>query len=92
MKDNAKSKNYYSLYLRPMRDDDIREYIESLCEYKGDRSDIVRELVRDGIKYRSLQNKDVKSQTIPTEVVNKKIELKKVEVSDDDLENRLDDF
>ena len=79
------------IYLSPTKDADLIAYIEPL-EKKYSFSSIIKELARDGIRYRAapknLQNPVLLSNTSPP--VN--IELKRKEVTDEELENMLDDF
>lgn len=79
------------VYLSPTKDADLINYIEPL-EKKYSFSSIMKELARDGIKFRSapnnFQNPVILSNTSPP--VN--IELKRKEVTDEELENLLDDF
>lgn len=75
-----------TLYLSPTKDADINRYIKPLLE-NYDFSTVIKGLVRDGIQFRSTpqQNFSIQSHTSPQ--VN--IELKRKEVSDDDLEDRI---
>lgn len=83
-----------SLYLRPTKDKDLIDYITPLLT-DFDFSVIVRDLMRDGMKYRlqpvsaAIQTRTVTQSNTPdfSQVV-----LTKNEVSDSDLESRLDDF
>ena len=121
-KNRNKSKNRRTLYLRPNKDVDIIEFVSPLLEH-GDFSQIIRELVRDGIKFRQLgtsQNEDIslnsfdsrnviQSNTFQNEAAPPKsfgyrnviqsntpklerIELKRKELTDSELEDRLDGF
>lgn len=86
-----KLKKRNTLYLGE-RDKDIIDVVEPLLE-RYDFSSIIRELVRDGIKYR--QGGVLQSNTFPIapqeEVLQSNTPLiKKKEISDDELEDRLD--
>jgi hypothetical protein len=86
-----KLKKRNTLYLGE-RDKDIIDVVEPLLE-RYDFSSIIRELVRDGIKYR--QGVVLQSNTFPVapqeEVLQSNTHLiKKKEISDDELEERLD--
>jgi hypothetical protein len=90
------STNRRTLYLRPKKDQDILDYIEPLLEQE-EFAPVIRGLVRDGIKFRSgaprvetrIENKpSIQSNTpkLP------RIELKQKELTNSELENRLDNF
>lgn len=87
------STNRRTLYLRPGKDADILEYIEPLLE-KEEFAPVIRELVRDGIKFRTspppaIQNSaSTQSNTQPL----RHIELKAKELTNSELEDRLDNF
>jgi hypothetical protein len=84
-----------TLYLRPNKDTDIIKYIEPLLE-NDDFSSVIRSLVRDGIKFRTtgvptapvVYQAGLQSHPQPIE----KMPLKKKEVSEEELEDRLDNF
>jgi len=94
-----------TLYLSPIRDSDIISYVSPLL-YHYDFSQIIRDLVRDGIKYRKgeitkkTETVSIQSHTSPIIQESnttpkpslKHIKLEKVEVNDKDLEDRLDSF
>lgn len=84
------------LYLSEKKDKDILDYVEPMLDQYS-FSAIIRELIRDGIKYREeskqqsqpvAQNMVLQSNTPPLP----KIELKSKQVSKDEIENRLDSF
>jgi hypothetical protein len=84
--------NRRTLYLRPKRDQDIISYVEPLLE-KDDFAPVIRALIRDGIRYRSgaarIENKpSIQSNT--SKLAG--IELKQKELTNSELENRLDNF
>lgn len=88
-------KSYFTIYLRPKKDKDIVDYLKQIDE--GDRSREIRELIRKGINS-SVQNDITYSHRNITEsnrtdfssVIDfDDIEIKKSEVSDDELEDRL---
>lgn len=88
------------IYFSTHRDSDILSYIKPLLKDKS-FSSVIRELVRDGIKYREQQKKPPNSYQ-PTQVLQsntsdlssslEKIRLKEKEISKKDLETRLDSF
>jgi hypothetical protein len=81
-----------TLYLSPKKDTDIIEYIKPLIP-RSDFSTVIRELVRDGIKFRAGAVPAASQNVIQS--VNpslKRVELKKKELSDADLEDRLSKF
>jgi hypothetical protein len=88
-------KNRNALYLGE-RDKDIKEYISPLLNHY-DFSSIVRDLIRDGIKYRRgvftpppqnvLQSMNT-SEPLPLE----KIVLKEKELNLDDISDKLDNL
>lgn len=101
---STKGNKRKSLYLSGVRDKDILEYIEPLTNHY-DFSQVIRELVRDGIKYRrgasrinevntdTGTNKNVLQSVTPTSKPSlAHITLKKKEIKDEDLESRLDNF
>lgn len=81
------------IYLSPTKDTDILDYIGPL-EEKYSFSAIVKELMRDGIKFRTapnnFQNPVLQSNTSPK--VNIQLKHKEEEVNDDKLEDLLDNF
>jgi hypothetical protein len=86
------STNRRTLYLRPKKDQDILDYIQPLLE-KDEFAPVIRALVRDGIRFRSgaarIENKpSIQSNTpeLP------RIELKQKELTNSELEDRLDNF
>lgn len=84
--------NKRSLYISPTKDADIIEYIKPLL-VRYDFSSVIRELVRDGIRFRSapqIPQSNYVAQSHTSPLVN--IELKRKEISDDDLEDKLDSF
>ncbi|QZA70232.1 hypothetical protein 278BB001_81 [Bacillus phage 278BB001] len=98
----SKKNNRRTLYLSDRKDKDILDFIEPLVSDRYDFSFVIRELVRDGIKYRTaptpaaasapaqvVQHENV-IQSNPPELSN--IVLKKKELSDEDIEDRLDSF
>lgn len=88
----------HSIYLRKGKDRDLISYINGLLP-DHDFAEIVRDLMRDGIKYRK-QKVETDSYNKPTNSINPPItnsfspdiKLAKMEVSEDDLKGRLDDF
>lgn len=97
----SKKNNRRTLYLSDRKDKDILEYIEPLMDERYDFSFVIRELVRDGIKYRTCPTaapappaqvvpQENGIQSNPPELSN--IVLKKKELSDEDIEERLDSF
>lgn len=103
---STKGNKRKSLYLSGVRDKDILEYIEPLTNHY-DFSQVIRELVRDGIKYRrgasragevnintntNSNTNVIQSMTPTSEQSMGHIILKKKEVKDEDLESRLDNF
>lgn len=84
-----------SLYLRGRKDRDIIQYIESLMD-KHDFTDIVRDLLRDGIAYRNREQMNVlqSNQITHTETTESfdDIKLIKKEVSEDEIKERIDGF
>ncbi|AYJ74193.1 hypothetical protein BSP15_176 [Bacillus phage BSP15] len=96
----SKKNNRRTLYLSDRKDKDILEFIEPLMDDRYDFSFVIRELVRDGIKYRT---RPAVAPT-PTQVVPQEngiqsnppelsdVVLKKKELSDEDIEERLDSF
>ena len=86
--------NRRPLYLSPVKDQDILSYIEPLVDHYN-FSLVVRELIRDGIKYRTdvPESKNViQSNTSTKSPSLQHVELKKKEINDDDIESRLDNF
>ncbi|WCS69294.1 hypothetical protein Goe20_01770 [Bacillus phage vB_BsuM-Goe20] len=100
----SKKNNRRTLYLSDRKDKDILDYIQPLVGDRFDFSFVIRELVRDGIKYRSnpaaaaaptptapqavYQENSIQSNT--PDLSN--IALQKKELSDEDIEDRLDSF
>ncbi|APZ82633.1 hypothetical protein Goe24_01740 [Bacillus phage vB_BsuM-Goe24] len=98
----SKKNNRRTLYLSDRKDKDILDYIQPLVGDRFDFSFVIRELVRDGIKYRSnpvaaaaptapqavYQESSIQSNT--PDLSN--IALQKKELSDEDIEDRLDSF
>lgn len=92
-----------TLYIRPVKDDDILNYLKPLLE-REEFSLIVRELIRDGIKYRSLSYKPPAQpsgnyENLQNNVVIQsntpdfsEVKLEKTEVDRDELDKRLNDF
>ncbi|QIA28603.1 hypothetical protein [Phage f2b1] len=92
-----------TLYIRPTKDEDIMDYLKPLLE-REEFSLIVRELIRDGIKYRSLSyNPPTQPSASPVHFQNNtgiqsntpdfsEIKLEKKEVDPEELDKRLDDF
>lgn len=89
-----------SVYLRDKLDDDILNVIKPLLKHHS-FAHIMRELARDGIKYRSgegvvaVSHKVIQSpipeQPLPTAPL-KEIKLTKKEASNEDIADRLDNF
>lgn len=79
------------IYLSPTKDSDILDYIKPL-EENYSFSSIMKELARDGMRYRAapknLENLVSLCNTSPK--VN--IQLKRKEVTDEELEDRFDNF
>lgn len=93
------SSNRFTIYLRPKRDRDIIEYINSLEQ--GDRSNELRRLIRIGFNNKKYCHTNVgeyhtnviQSNTqIKLQNKLKEIEVAKVEISDAELDERLDNF
>lgn len=89
-----------TLYLRPQKDSDILTFIEPLLKMY-DFSHIIRELVRDGIKFRSSSREIVQQPNtfvpIRTDLQSNTpsfddIKLEKKQASLDDLNKALDEF
>ncbi len=85
-----------SVYFSDTKDKDLIEYLSPLVEHKN-FSQIIKELVRDGIKFRNNPNPQnvIQSNTITNNSFSnplQNIELKQKEVSDDDIESMLDSF
>lgn len=87
------------MYLRESLDDDILEVIKPLLKNHS-FAHVMRELARDGIRYRKGE-KGVVSHKIIQSVIPEQplpssplpdIQLKRKEVSNEDIESRLDDF
>ncbi|WCS69803.1 hypothetical protein Goe25_01750 [Bacillus phage vB_BsuM-Goe25] len=97
----SKKNNRRTLYLSDRKDKDILDYIQPLVGGRFDFSFVIRELVRDGIKYRS--NPAAAAPAAPQAVYQESsiqsntpdlsdIALQKKELSDEDIEDRLDSF
>lgn len=98
----SKKNNRRTLYLSDRKDKDILDFIEPLVSDRYDFSFVIRELVRDGIKYRTTSTSS--TAPAPAQVVHHEnviqsnppelsdIVLKKKELSDEDIEDRLDSF
>lgn len=82
-----------SVYFSESKDGDILAYIKPLLETL-DFSSIIRDLVRDGIRFRhNPVNSNVTQSMTPTETKPiEHVELKAKDVSNIDLEDRLDSF
>jgi hypothetical protein len=82
-----------SLYLSPERDSDIIQFIQPLISHY-DFSSVVRDLIRDGMKYRShsygMSEEKKVLQSMHSSIES--IPLGKKKVSDEDLSARLDNF
>lgn len=91
----SKVKGRRSLYLRERKDKDIINYVESMID-RHDFSDIVRDLMRDGIRFREGEQMNVlQSNTFthtPFTESFDDIKLEKKEVSEDDIKARMDGF
>lgn len=97
------TKNRRPIYLSENKDRDILDYISPKLK-KYSFSATIRELVRDGIKYRrslnnpkseqnEISNKNIiQSNTFCNNDELRDIELKTIEISNDEIESRLDDF
>lgn len=94
------SKNRHSVYLRKNRDSDLIDYINKMLE-RHSFSEILRSLMRDGIKYREVKHdntvriydtytrqEDVKRDVNPLSLDD--IKLGKIEMSEEELRNRFD--
>lgn len=90
-----------SVYLRDKLDDDILEVVIPLLKNHS-FAHVMRELARDGIRFRKgekevvpMSHKGIKSvipeQPLPSSPLQD-IQLKRKEVSNKDIENRLDGF
>jgi hypothetical protein len=79
------------IYLSPTKDSDILDYIKPL-EENYSFSSIMKELARDGIKYRAAPNnfQNLVSLSHTSPPVN--IQLKRKEVTDEELDDMLDNF
>jgi hypothetical protein len=81
-----------TLYLRPKKDQDIIEYVEPLLE-QDEFAPVIRALIRDGIRFRSgavrIENKPSTQSNTPKLAG---IELKQKELTNSELEDRLDNF
>ncbi|GAA5351254.1 hypothetical protein SP3_00056 [Bacillus phage fHSPT3] len=96
----SRKNNRRTLYLSDKKDQDILQYIDPLIGERYDFSFVIRELVRDGIKYRSspkaaspspqVVHQENGIQSNPKELP--KVELERKELSDKDIEDRLDSF
>jgi hypothetical protein len=86
-----------TVYLRPKKDDDIIQFIIPLLE-RSDFSTVIRDLVRDGIKFRTQGVATPVVTSTPQQVTQSntapmpKLKLEKVKLSKEELEKRLDDF
>jgi hypothetical protein len=78
-----------TLYLSEKKDGDIIEFIEPMI-VRYDFSTVIRELVRDGIKYRQGEARMVLQSNTPAPQLN--IKLKKREVDNDAFKDRMDNF
>lgn len=90
------SKGRRSLYLRVRKDSDLIQYINPLLN-NYDFSDIVRDLMRDGIRYRNKgEQTNVLRSNQFAQVGNKgtldDVQITKKEVNKDDLRERMDGF
>jgi hypothetical protein len=90
------STNRRTLYLRPKKDQDIMDYIKPLLE-KDEFAPVIRALVRDGIKFRSgaarVENRIENKPSIQSNTPKLAgIELKQKELTNSELEDRLDNF
>jgi len=95
--------NRYSLYIRPSKDSDILDYLKPLLE-REEFSLVVRSLIRDGIKYRSVEYKPLSQPSAsPQHFFNNTntqsntldfsdIKMEKKELDPEELDKRLDDF
>jgi hypothetical protein len=86
-----------TVYLRPKKDDDIIQYITPLLD-RSDFSTVIRDLVRDGILFRTQGIAAPIATSTPQQVIQSntqpmpKLKLEKVKLSKEELEKRLDDF
>ncbi|WP_226035632.1 hypothetical protein [Aquibacillus saliphilus] len=96
-----------TVYMSPSKDADLDNYIKQF-EKRLTFSHIIKELARDGIKYRKLQksgriveeyvrpesgyDKVIQSNTSKNEQDFSNVKLEKKEVKKEELENRLDEF
>lgn len=78
-----------TLYLSEVKDKDIMDSIKPLLE-RYDFSTVIRELVRDGIKYRRGEAQMVLQSSTSAPQLN--IKLVKREVDDEAFKNRMDSF
>ena len=88
-----------SVYLRETMDDDILEAIKPLLKNHS-FAHVMRELARDGLRYRAGTNKpvyekvtqsNIPEQPLPSSPLQD-IQLNRKEVSNKDIESRLDGF
>lgn len=77
------------IYFSLTKDSDILQYIGPL-EEKYSFSSIIKDLVRDGIRYRTGLKNTLVPQSNTSLPVN--IELKRKEIEDEDLDDLLDNF
>jgi hypothetical protein len=77
------------IYLSPTKDADILKYVGPL-EEKYSFSSIVKELMRDGIKFRARPTEKFVPLSHTSPPVN--IQLKRKEVTDEELDDMLDNF
>lgn len=87
------------MYLRESLDDDILEVIKPLLKNHS-FAHVMRELARDGIRFRRGEKEVVSHKVIQSVIPEQPlpssplqdIQLKRKEVSNEDIESRLDDF
>ena len=88
-----------SVYLRDKLDDDILEVVIPLLKNHS-FAHVMRELARDGIRFRKGEKEVVYPKVIQSVIPEQSlpssplqdIQLKRKEVSNEDIESRLDDF
>lgn len=84
------------IYFSDSKDADLIKYLSPLLKHKS-FSQLIKELVRDGIKYRHNPKPEKVLQSITPNLHAENpplqnIELRQKEISNDDIENRLDKF
>lgn len=80
--------NRVTIYLSQTKDQDILSFIEPLVNHYN-RSTIFKELIRDGIK---LRNKITTRPNVIQSNTLGHIEIKKKEITQSEIEERLDNF